>query len=133
MKTIILAGGQGTRLAEETDVRPKPMVEVGHRPLLWHILKIYEHYGFDDFLIALGYKGEYIKRYMTDYASLAANLTVDLRAGTVEAHDEGEVEDWRVTLIDTGRHTETGGRILRLAPYLDGSTFMVTFGDGVAD
>ena len=98
------------------------MVEIGHRPILWHILKIYAHYGYNDFLIALGYKGEHIKRYMADYASLAADLTVDLGAGTVEAHEhEGEPEDWRVTLIDTGRHTETGGRMLRLAPHLDGA------------
>jgi glucose-1-phosphate cytidylyltransferase len=134
MKTIILAGGVGTRLAEETEIRPKPMVEIGHRPILWHILKIYSHYGYSDFLIALGYKGEQIKRYMTDYASLATDLTVDLGTGEVAAHDRsGESEDWRVELIDTGRHTETGGRILRLAPYLNGETFMMTFGDGVSD
>ncbi len=134
MKTIILAGGVGTRLAEETEIRPKPMVEIGHRPILWHILKIYSHYGYSDFLIALGYKGEQIKRYMTDYASLATDLTVDLGTGEVAAHDRsGESEDWRVELIDTGRHTETGGRMLRLAPYLNGETFMMTFGDGVSD
>jgi glucose-1-phosphate cytidylyltransferase len=134
MKTIILAGGQGSRLYEETEVRPKPMVEIGHRPILWHILKIYSHYGYKDFLIALGYKGEHIKRYFAEYASLATNMTVDLAAGTIQAHDqEGEAEDWQVTLIDTGRHTETGGRMLKLAPYLEGSTFMMTFGDGVAN
>lgn len=134
MKTIILAGGLGTRLSEETDVRPKPMVEIGYRPILWHILKIYAHYEYNDFLVALGYKGEQIKRYIAEYASLATNVTVDLAAGTVEVHEqEGDPEDWRVTLIDTGRHTETGGRMLRLAPYLDGSTFMMTFGDGVAN
>ena len=110
------------------------MVEIGHRPILWHILKIYAHYGHSDFLLALGYKGEQIKRYMTDYASLSTNLTVDLRAGTVEKHDQHEdPEDWKVELIDTGRHTETGGRMLRLASYLDGGTFMMTFGDGVSD
>ena len=133
MKTIILAGGQGTRLSEETEVRPKPMVEIGHRPILWHILKIYAHYGESDFLIALGYRGDHIKRYIAEYASLATNLTVNLGSGTVESHGEGDVEDWRVTLIDTGRHTETGGRMLKLAPYLDGETFMMTFGDGVAN
>jgi glucose-1-phosphate cytidylyltransferase len=133
MKTIILAGGEGTRLAEQTDVRPKPMVEIGHRPILWHILKIYAHYGHNDFLIALGYKGEHIKRYIADYASLAANLTVDLGTGTVESHRDVDIEDWRVTLMQTGRHTETGGRMLKIAPYLDdGQTFMMTFGDGVA-
>jgi glucose-1-phosphate cytidylyltransferase len=134
MKTIILAGGVGTRLSEETEIRPKPMVEIGHRPILWHILKIYAHYGFKEFLIALGYKGEHIKRYMADYASLSTNMTVDLRTGTVETQpQDGEVEDWRVMLIDTGRHTETGGRLLKLAAHLDGSTFMMTFGDGVSD
>ena len=127
-----MAGGVGTRLAEETDVRPKPMVEIGHRPILWHILKTYAYYGEKDFLIALGYKGEQIKRYFAEYASLASNLTVDLSAGTVKTHGEAELEDWLVTLVDTGRQTETGGRMLRLAPYLDGSTFMMTFGDGVA-
>jgi glucose-1-phosphate cytidylyltransferase len=134
MKTLILAGGVGSRLSEETDIRPKPMVEIGHRPILWHILKIYAHYGYNDFLVALGYKGEHIKRYMADYASLSTNLTVDLKAGTVEAHEaDGDSEDWTVGLIDTGRHTETGGRMLKIAPYLDGDTFMMTFGDGVSD
>lgn len=134
MKTIILAGGVGSRLSEETEIRPKPMIEIGHRPILWHILKIYAHYGYNDFLVALGYKGEYIKRYLAEYASLSTNLTVDLGKGTVEAHQQdGEVEDWRVALIDTGRHTETGGRLLKLVPYLDGTTFMMTFGDGVSD
>ena len=135
MKTLILAGGVGSRLSEETDIRPKPMVEIGHRPILWHILKIYAHYGFKDFLIALGYKGEHIKRYMADYASLSTNLTVDLKAGTVESHaPDGDMEDWKVGLIDTGRHTETGGRMLKIAPYLDGNdAFMMTFGDGVSD
>jgi glucose-1-phosphate cytidylyltransferase len=134
MKTIILAGGVGTRLSEETEVKPKPMVEIGHRPILWHILKIYAHYGYKDFLIALGYKGEYIKRYMADYASLSTNLLIDLAKGTVEADSpDGDGEDWRVALIDTGRHTETGGRLLKIAPYLDGGTFMMTFGDGVSD
>jgi glucose-1-phosphate cytidylyltransferase len=109
------------------------MVEIGHRPILWHILKIYAHYGHNDFLIALGYKGEHIKRYIADYASLAANLTVDLGTGTVESHRDVDIEDWRVTLMQTGRHTETGGRMLKIAPYLDdGQTFMMTFGDGVA-
>ncbi len=134
MKTIILAGGVGTRLAEETEVRPKPMIEIGHRPILWHILKIYAHYGYTDFLIALGYKGEHIKRYMADYAALSANLTVDLGKGTVESHGHnGDPEDWRVELIETGRNTETGGRLLRLTDYLDGDSFMMTFGDGVSD
>ncbi len=135
MQTVILAGGVGSRLAEETEIRPKPMVEIGHRPILWHIMKIYAQYGFKDFVLALGYKGEQIKRYMADYAALSANLTVDLGAGTVEAHsaDGDGTEDWRVRLIDTGRHTETGGRMLRVAAHLEGDRFMMTFGDGVAD
>jgi glucose-1-phosphate cytidylyltransferase len=135
MKTVILAGGVGSRISEETDIRPKPMVEIGHRPILWHIMKIYAHHGYKEFVIALGYKGEHIKRYMADFASLATNLTVDLSTGMVEAHQghEDEAEDWRVALIDTGRHTETGGRMLRIAPYLDDDRFMMTFGDGVCD
>ena len=135
MKTVILAGGVGSRLSEETEIRPKPMVEIGHRPILWHIMKLYAHYGFKDFAIALGYKGEQIKQYMTDYARLAANLTVDLGSGKVEGlHTrDQEIEDWRVALIDTGRHTETGGRLLRIAPYLDEDRFMMTFGDGVSN
>ena len=135
MKTVILAGGVGSRLSEETEIRPKPMVEIGHRPILWHIMKHYAHYGYKDFAIALGYKGEQIKQYMTDYARLAANLSVDLASGKVEGlHTrDQEIEDWRVALIDTGRHTETGGRLLRIAPYLDEDRFMMTFGDGVSN
>jgi glucose-1-phosphate cytidylyltransferase len=134
VKTIILAGGVGSRLSEETDLRPKPMVEIGFRPILWHILKIYAHHGYKDFLVALGYKGEQIKRYMADYSALSTDLTVDLARGTVETHEhDGDSEDWLVTLVDTGRHTETGGRMLKLRPHLDGSTFMMTFGDGVSD
>jgi glucose-1-phosphate cytidylyltransferase len=131
---VVLAGGQGTRLSEETEIRPKPMVEIGTRPIIWHILKSYAHYGFGDFFIALGYKGEHIKRYFAEYAALATNMTVDVAAGTVQTHERDlEPDDWRVTLIDTGRHTETGGRLLKLAPYLDGERFMMTFGDGVAN
>jgi len=134
MKTIILAGGFGSRLSEETEIRPKPMVEIGNRPILWHIFKIYAHYGYNDFLIALGYKGEHIKRYVTEYASFSANLTVDLGNASIEAHPtDGEIEEWRVELVDTGWDTETGGRLLKLAPYLDETTFMMTFGDGVSD
>lgn len=132
MIVAILAGGLGTRLAEETEIRPKPMVEIGGKPILWHIMKIYEHYGFKDFVIALGYKGEYIKKYMVDCCSLGSNLTVDLKNSRVVRH-EGNNLDWTVQLIDTGMKTQTGGRIKRLAPYLDGQTFMLTWGDGVAD
>jgi glucose-1-phosphate cytidylyltransferase len=110
------------------------MIEIGYRPILWHILKIYRHYGHDEFLIALGYKGEVIKRYFAEYASLATNMTVDVATGVVRSHDpDGDADDWRVTLIDTGRHTETGGRLLRLRPYLGNDAFMMTFGDGVAN
>lgn len=132
MKVGILAGGLGTRLAEETEVRPKPMVEIGGRPILWHIMKYYGHFGFNDFAVALGYKGEYIKRWIVEYASLTDNMSVSIRNGDVTRH-EGDREDWNVSLIDTGLPTATGGRIKRLAPYIgDQSTFMLTWGDGVS-
>jgi glucose-1-phosphate cytidylyltransferase len=132
MKVGILAGGLGSRLSEETVSKPKPMVEVGSKPIIWHIMMHYAHYGHKDFVIALGYKGEYIKKYMTDYCSLSSDLTVDLRRSTVERHTESSL-DWRIDLIDTGLNTQTGGRIKRLAPYLgkDG-TFLLTWGDGVS-
>lgn len=132
MKVGILAGGFGTRLAEETEIKPKPMVEIGGRPILWHIMKHYAHFGFQEFVIALGYKGQVIKRYMVDYCSLQSNLTVSLGNGEVRVHD-GARPDWTVELIDTGLRTQTGGRIKRLAPHLGGTTFMLTWGDGVAD
>ena len=132
MKVAILAGGHGTRLAEETDIRPKPMVEIGGKPILWHIMMIYAHQGYKDFAIALGYKGEIIKRYMLDFCSLYSDLTVNLSNGEAKLHD-GNRLDWKVDLIDTGLHTNTGGRIKRLAPYVGNETFMVTWGDGVAD
>ena len=132
MKVAILAGGHGTRLAEETEVRPKPMVEIGGRPILWHIMKIYDHFGFKDFVIALGYKGEVIKKYMIDYCALSSDLTVDLKNGDVCYH-EGSRLDWKVQLIDTGLRTNTGGRIKRLAPHLGNETFMLTWGDGLSD
>lgn len=132
MKVAILAGGLGTRLAEETEVRPKPMVEIGGRPILWHIMKIYEHYGFKDFIIALGYKGEYIKKYMVDFCNLSSDLTICLKTGKVQPHN-GNASDWTVQLIDTGLKTQTGGRIKRLASYVGSETFMLTWGDGVSD
>ena len=132
MKTLILAGGTGSRLSEETVSRPKPMVEIGGRPIMWHIMKHYAHYGFSDFLIALGYKGEFIKRYFSEYAHLASDLTVNLRDGKVIRHNQEPEEAWNVSLIDTGLHTHTGGRIRKMAPFVDG-TFMATYGDGVAD
>ena len=134
MKVAILAGGLGTRLAEETEIRPKPMVEIGGRPILWHIMKHYAHFGFDDFTIALGYKGEYIKRYFTEYAHLEKNLTVSLRQGRVEWLDTGSYqENWTVHLIDTGYATMTGGRVKRLRSHLGDETFMLTYGDGVSN
>jgi glucose-1-phosphate cytidylyltransferase len=132
MKVAILAGGFGTRLAEETEIKPKPMVEIGGKPILWHIMMIYAHYGFKEFIIALGYKGEILKKYMVDYCTLSSDLTVNLQNGDVTYH-EGNKVDWSVQLIDTGLRTLTGGRIKRLAPYLGDKTFMLTWGDGVAD
>jgi glucose-1-phosphate cytidylyltransferase len=131
MKVVILAGGFGSRLAEETDLRPKPMVEIGGRPILWHIMKHYAHYGYSDFVLALGYKGEIIKRYMLEYCSLHSDLTIALRDGSVVTHN-GQPDDWSVSLIDTGLMTASGGRIKRLAPYLGEETFMMTLGDGVS-
>jgi len=132
MKVAILAGGVGTRLAEETEVRPKPMVEVGGWPIIWHIMMHYSHYGFDGFVIALGYKGDYIRRWMNDYSMMNCNMTVRTRTGEVIVHDRGE-RDWTIDLVETGLHTLTGGRIKRLAPWLGNKTFMLTWGDGVSD
>jgi glucose-1-phosphate cytidylyltransferase len=132
MKVGILAGGMGTRLVEETEVRPKPMVEIGGEPILWHIMRHYAHYGLKDFVVALGYKGVYIKRFFVDYCSLTSDLTVDLQQGTVTNHG-GVRNDWRVELVDTGLYTQTGGRIKRLEPYLGNETFMLTWGDGLSD
>ena len=131
MKVGILAGGYGSRLAEETEIKPKPMVEIGGHPILWHIMKMYSHYGYNDFAIALGYKGEAIKKYMVDYHSLSSNMTVNLKDGTVETHG-AKTPDWKVDLIDTGAGTMTGGRIKRLIPYMGNETFMLTWGDGVS-
>lgn len=133
MKVAILAGGLGTRLAEETDIRPKPMVEIGGRPILWHIMRHYSHFGFDEFVVALGYKGDHIRRYFAEYLANASNLRIDLRDGTSELHGDQEVEKWLVDLIETGRWTNTGGRIKRLAPHLDDDTFLLTWGDQVSD
>lgn len=133
MKVAILAGGVGSRLSEETVSKPKPMVEVGGRPILWHIMKGYAAQGFSDFVIALGYKGEIIKEWMINYAPLSANLTVHTQSGEVVHETPEEIEDWRVQLIDTGQHTGTGGRVKRLKEYIGNETFMLTWGDGVAD
>ncbi len=136
MKIGILAGGIGSRLAEETVVRPKPMIEIGGRPILWHIMMHYSAYGFKEFVVALGYKGECIKRYMADYCSLAPDLRVSLKSGKVEPYGNGNghgAEDWVVDLIDTGQGTNTGGRIKRLSSHLGDGTFMLTWGDGVSN
>ena len=132
MKVGILAGGLGSRLAEETEVRPKPMVEIGEMPILWHLMKYYDHFGFNDFVVALGYKGDYIKRWFSDYARLGGHLRVDVGAGAVSSLEDDERPDWRVDLIETGQDTATGGRIKRLAPYLGEGTCMVTWGDGLS-
>jgi glucose-1-phosphate cytidylyltransferase len=129
---VILAGGRGTRLAEETEVKPKPMVEIGGRPILWHILKHFAHYGHREFFVALGYRGEDIKRYFLDRRRLSGDMTLQLTGDKLERHG-GEIEDWTLHLIDTGRDTLTGGRVNRLASKLSGNTFMVTYGDGVAN
>ena len=134
MKTVILAGGLGTRISEETSVRPKPMVEVGGKPLLWHIMKTYSHYGLKDFIICLGYKGYVIKEYFANFLLHRSDLTVDLAAGTIEKVRGEGVPDWRVTLVDTGASTMTGGRLKRISHLLDhDEPFCMTYGDGVSD
>jgi glucose-1-phosphate cytidylyltransferase len=132
VKVVILAGGLGTRLVEETEVKPKPMIEVGGHPILWHIMKHYAHYGFKEFFIALGYKGDVIKRYFIDYYALNGSMTIDLSSGEVNTHDR-ECEDWIVHLKNTGLKSNTGGRVRRLRPWLSDATFMVTYGDGVSN
>jgi len=133
MKVGILAGGLGSRLSEETEVRPKPMVEIGGMPILWHIMKTYSHYGIRDFAIALGYKGDYIKRWFRDYHTTSGSITVSTQSGKLLRHADNAVEDWSVDLVETGASSGTGGRIKRLAPWLGNETAMVTWGDGVAD
>lgn len=132
MKVAILAGGVGSRLSEETEVRPKPMVEIGGRPILWHIMSHYAQHGLNEFVVALGYKGSFIKKYFMDFSIADANLTVKPAAGTVERHGS-KAPDWTVDLIDTGVDTLTAGRIKKLRPYLGDATFMLTWGDGVSD
>ncbi len=132
MKAVILAGGVGTRLSEETGVRPKPMVEIGGKPIVWHIMKIYAAHGITDFVIAAGYKSNIIKEYFTNYFLRMADVTIDLAKNEITAHTS-HAEPWRVTIVETGDTTMTGGRLKRVAPYLDNETFCMTYGDCVSD
>ena len=131
MKVVILAGGLGTRISEESHLKPKPMIEIGGRPILWHIMKLYSHYGFREFVICLGYKGYVIKEYFANYVLHSSDVTIDTESGEITYH-QSAAEPWKVTLVDTGRDTMTGGRLKRVADYL-GDTFCMTYGDGVAD
>jgi len=132
MKVVILAGGLGTRLMEETEARPKPMVEIGGKPILWHIMKIYEHYGFNDFVICLGYKSQMIKEYFLNYYLYNSDLTIDLNQNEVKVHFTN-TESFKISIVDTGFETNTAGRIKRIQSYLNNETFMLTYGDGVSD
>ena len=132
MKVVILAGGKGTRLSEYTETIPKPMVNIGDYPIIWHIMQIYAYYGFKDFVIGLGYKSEFIKDYFLKFKSLNSDFTVDLSSGNIEIHQNKSL-DWKVTLVDTGLETMTGGRLKRLRKYLNEDTFMLTYGDGLAN
>jgi glucose-1-phosphate cytidylyltransferase len=132
VKAVILAGGMGTRISEETNIRPKPMVEIGGRPVLWHIMKTYSAHGVNDFIICLGYKGYMIKEYFANYFLHMSDVTFDMASNRMDVHQKN-AEPWRVTLVDTGEETMTGGRIKRVGRYLDGSDFCMTYGDGVSD
>ena len=132
MKVVLLAGGYGTRISEETEIKPKPMVEIGGKPILWHIMKMYSSYGFNDFIILLGYKSYYIKEYFANYFLHQSDITIDLRTNALEVHNNSS-EPWRVTLVDTGLDTQTGGRIKRAKKYIGDEPFLLTYGDGVSD
>ena len=132
MKVVILAGGLGTRLSEETTIRPKPMVEIGGKPILWHIIKIYSYFGYNEFIICLGYKGYLIKEYFANYFLHQSDVTIDLIKNNVQIHNNN-VEPWKITLIDTGDNTMTGGRILRIRNYINNESFMMTYGDGLGN
>lgn len=133
MKVVILAGGFGTRISEESHLKPKPMIEIGEKPILWHIMKLYSHYGHNDFIICCGYKQHMVKEWFADYYLYNSDVTFDFTAGNrMEIHNNAS-EPWRVTLVDTGLHTMTGGRLKRIRPYLDEKCFMMTYGDGLAD
>jgi glucose-1-phosphate cytidylyltransferase len=131
MKVVILAGGLGSRLSEETDIRPKPMVEIGGKPILWHIMKIYSSHGFNEFVVCLGYKGFYIKEYFANYFLHQTDVTIDLANNQMEFH-KSESENWKISLIDTGKDSMTGGRIRRIQPYIGNEPFLLTYGDGVS-
>lgn len=132
MKVLILAGGIGSRLSEETNMRPKPMVEIGGKPILWHIMKVYSCYGFNDFVVLCGYKGYMIKEYFSNYSRYIADMTIDLSNNTIEYHNNN-AEPWKVTLLDTGEETMTGGRVKKAKKFVGDGTFMLTYGDGVGD
>ena len=132
MKVVILAGGFGTRLSEETTIKPKPMVEIGPKPILWHIMKIYSYYGYDEFIICLGYMGYYIKEWFSNYCIHNNDVTFDLKSNTMEFHNNHR-DKWKVTLVDTGADTMTGGRIKRIQEFVGNKTFMATYGDGLSD
>ncbi len=132
MKVLLLAGGYGTRLSEETYLKPKPMLEIGGKPILWHIMKMYSYYGFNEFVVLLGYKGYYIKEYFANYFLHQSDITIDMKNNNMEIHNNSS-EPWKVTLIDTGLDSMTGGRIKRAKKFINNETFMVTYGDGVSD
>lgn len=132
MKVLILAGGLGSRLSEETSTKPKPMIEIGGKPILWHIMKTYSFYGYNEFVVLLGYKGYLIKEYFSNYFRHMSDMTIDMTNNSVEYH-KNSAEPWKITLIDTGQDTMTGGRVKRAKDYIDNETFMLTYGDGVAD
>ena len=132
MKVVILAGGYGTRITEESHLKPKPMINIGENPILWHIMKEYSHYGFNEFIICLGYKGEVIKEYFSNYFLRSSDVTFDFEKNEMEIHHT-KAEPWKVTLVDTGLNTMTGGRVKRIKDYVGNETFMLTYGDGVSD
>jgi glucose-1-phosphate cytidylyltransferase len=132
MKVVILAGGRGTRISEETEVLPKPMVEIGGKPVIWHIMKLYSHYGFNDFIICLGYRGYMIKEYFSHYFMHMSDVTIDLSKNKTKIHTTAS-EPWKITLVDTGLETMTGGRLKRVKKYVGNQTFLLTYGDGLAD
>ena len=133
MKIVILCGGLGSRLREETEIRPKPMVEIGSKPILWHIMKTFAHFGFNEFVLCLGYKSEVIKNYFLNYQHLSNDFTIELGTGKMDIHNSHEEQSWRVTLVETGLNAMTGARLKRVEEYVDGDEFILTYGDGVTD